>query len=222
MVMTRYEFLAELHTRLQPRGYLEIGVQTGASLVLASCPAIGIDPHPVVNVPLPATTQVITSTSDDYFDACAESGEFDEWIVDLAFIDGMHLAEFALRDFINVARYASDRAVVVFDDVLPYNAEIAVREEILGDWTGDVWRVVEALWPCGMIGCLELTLVDSWPTGLLVVTNIKSGWADLAGQAHGHNAYVSVENADPPSYIINRTTALQPEAALEKIMRGRT
>ena len=48
--------------------------------------------------------------------------------LDLAFIDGMHLFEYALRDFINVERFADWSSVIVFDDMLPRNVDEAARD----------------------------------------------------------------------------------------------
>ena len=42
--MERHELLAALHAQLQPRNYLEIGIDTGVSLALSRVPSIGIDP----------------------------------------------------------------------------------------------------------------------------------------------------------------------------------
>ena len=41
--------------------------------------------------------------------------------LDFAFIDGMHLSEFALRDFMNIEEHMDRAGVVVLDDVLPRN-----------------------------------------------------------------------------------------------------
>ena len=40
----RHEFLAQIHARLRPRNYLEIGVNDGRSLRLSRVPTIAIDP----------------------------------------------------------------------------------------------------------------------------------------------------------------------------------
>ena len=108
------EVLQRLHRELSPVSYLEIGVRRGGSLALAGCPAVGIDPAPVIDRELPPTTKVHPLTSDEFFAKGA-----DGVTPDLSFIDGMHLFEFALRDFMNIERRAAPGAVVVLDDVLP-------------------------------------------------------------------------------------------------------
>ena len=167
--MNRHDFLAELHRTLKPRVYLEIGVQYGTSLDLAKDAdvAVGIDPRPLTS---PKGNQVIFGmTSDYYFRAV-------DWTSDpinLAFIDGMHLYEYALRDFMNIEERAAPDGVIVFDDVLPYNQFIAAREQPPGDWAGDVWKVYYLLkWHRPD---LELHLVDTSPTGTLVVRNLDPG-----------------------------------------------
>src|SRR4026207_1370480 len=136
-ISTRHGFLAELHRMLKPKVYLEIGVQAGISLSLAQPPtrAIGVDPEPVVSVHISADHEIYHLTSDDYFDSIA--GEVD-FAVDLGFIDGMHLAEFALRDFLNMEQVSAPTGVIAFDDVLPRNQFEASRTMCGGDWTGDV------------------------------------------------------------------------------------
>jgi hypothetical protein len=68
-----------------------------------------------------------------------------ERVVELALIDGMHHAEFALRDFINIERNSAPWSVIVFDDALPENHEQALRARATVAWTGDVFRVEQVL-----------------------------------------------------------------------------
>lgn len=165
---TRHEFLQQLHELLKPKTYLEIGVQHGWSLQLSKAPvSIGIDPNPLYDDRL-GQHLLYRMTSDDFF------ADEEQWVdnlsndpIDLAFIDGMHLAEFAWRDFVNVAKYCHAGSVVVFDDVLPTTQEMAAREMCPGDWTGDVWKIFYEL---RRETDYVLQLVDTTPTGTLVVT----------------------------------------------------
>jgi hypothetical protein len=202
MVMTRHAFLAELHLALQPQGYLEIGVQFGYSLSLATCPAIGIDPYP--RVVASGQQAIYAMTSDDYF---AQPGLTLPQI-DLAFIDGMHLFEYALRDFINVQRFANDNTVVIFDDVLPYNPDIAGRTPLPGDWTGDVWKICPILTHYDF----DATLVDVSPTGVLVVSNVNHTEIDYHEMLA---TYVAEDTV--PLWAIDRSLAVDPGVFLEKM-----
>ncbi|MGA2470992.1 MAG: methyltransferase domain-containing protein [Solirubrobacteraceae bacterium] len=162
------DVLASVHETLQPRGYLEIGVRNGASLALARCPAVGIDPAPDLTVALPPTTSVVELTSYEFFRAL--DGDLG-LTLDLAFIDGAHLIEEVLKDFIAVESLAHERAVIVIDDVLPAHPLQAQRRRATRVWCGDVWKIV---------GCLRrlrpdltLTIVDAAPCALLVVSNLN-------------------------------------------------
>jgi tetratricopeptide (TPR) repeat protein len=137
----KHEILAELHQQLQPRLYLEIGVDEGIGLALAKGPAIGIDPRAKLKlrVTLPETSRIITASSDSFFRDQATS-ELTEYL-DLVFIDGMHLFEFALRDFINVERFSHPATLVVIDDIHPCHPTQAERRRKSGSWTGDVWKI---------------------------------------------------------------------------------
>lgn len=224
--MTRHEFLAELHALLRPKVYLEIGVQHGTSLRLAAGAdlAIGIDPEPLCGPP--PNGVLYRMTSDAFF------AEVDAGLamaggppVDLAFIDGQHLVENALRDFANVERVAHPGAVIVFDDVLPRNQAEAARQQCPGDWTGDVWRVEPYLrmWRHD----LRLTLVDTFPTGLLVVTGLSDGdrrrvrSRRLAERyAAAHTSGVLFDAPPVPPRVINRRYALDADIALQRIREG--
>jgi len=214
--MTKHEFLAALHALLQPRGYLEIGVQTGASLSLASCPAIGIDPYPLVQAQ--GQQQIFPMTSDDFFFSDNQVRQIlaDFPPIDLVFIDGMHLFEFALRDYLNVERYANPKTVIVFDDVLPYNEAIAEREQPPGDWTGDVWKVVEIL--SDLRFDLEHRLVDVWSTGAFVVWNAGLSEEDhRLMQARYKQIVTRWQDKQMPPWVLSKEFAATPESVLDEL-----
>lgn len=210
--MNRAEFLARLHKVLNPRGYLEIGVQTGASLQLARCRALGIDPDPRLQVALPPTAGVMAETSDEFF-ARPMGAQLQLGLpqpLDLAFIDGLHLVEQALRDFAGVERWSNPRTVVCFDDVLPRNQEEAVRTPLPGDWTGDVWKVHPIL--AISRTDLHLTLVDTEPTGVLLVRGLNAHrwkWSPVGGPLPD----------TVPDDVLKRSVALDPESVLAMVAR---
>jgi len=167
--------LRDIHARLQPDVYLEIGVRHGFSLALSAARiSIGVDPAPELRAELGAHVRIATATSDAFFERTSDALTAP---IDLAFIDGMHWFEYALRDFINVEQRASANGVVVFDDVLPNHPLQAERERKSGVWTGDVWKIL----PClrRHRPDLNLTLLDTNPTGLLLVTNPDPGNTSL-------------------------------------------
>lgn len=206
----RYQLMEALHRLVQPRGYVEIGVQQGGSLQFAKCSAVGIDPAPMVVAALHPGVTVHVATSDVYF-------EHTQWDlptrIDLAFIDGMHLAEFAIRDFINIERVGHSQTIVVFDDVLPYNAAIATRVQSPGDWTGDVWKVSEVLkrWRPD----LQQILVDTKPTGSLIVYGLNPA-DDILRRHYDADIHAQVQFEEPPpEWVFERTTAVPINDALE-------
>ncbi|MCH5372913.1 MAG: methyltransferase domain-containing protein, partial [Planctomycetes bacterium] len=129
------DLLRTVHKQLQPELYLEIGVRHGRSLALASCPAVGVDPFPDVTAELDATAQVLETTSDDFFREHA--GDVLGEAPDLVFIDGMHLFEYALRDFMQVERLSSPTTLVVVDDIYPNHPRQAARDRSTRVWCGD-------------------------------------------------------------------------------------
>ncbi len=209
--MNKHEFLFALHQMLKPRGYLEIGVQHGTSLRLATCSALGIDPSPLVG-PVGDRVDVITATSDDFFAQVEDYSELPGLpAVDLAFIDGMHLVENALRDFANIERWSHRTTVVVFDDVLPRNQVEGSREPNPGDWAGDVWKVhpiLRALRPD-----LSLHLVDTEPTGVLVATALDPASTVLADNEESVNVKWA-QDMPVPDDVFQRAYAVPPELAL--------
>lgn len=221
---TRHEFLQLLHGLVQPRTYLEVGVQHGWSLQLSSASrSIGIDPNPLVGKSPKYT--IYQMTSDEFFDK--ETGWDDDLAdpIDLAFIDGMHLVENALRDFANIEKHCHDRSVVVFDDVLPTTVAMAAREQCPGDWTGDVWRVYDILRE--RRPDLVLVLVDTQPTGLLVVLRPDSFMGPRIMAAYERTwceegqPYRTYDQIDLHQAVLDRRHALDADLAFEQITRWR-
>ena len=96
--MNYLEALGLTHETLRPANYCEIGCRLGHSLALSTAPAIGVDPNYEIKVALATPTRLFNTTSDSFFaqdDVAQTLGA----PIDLAFIDGLHLVEFALRDF---------------------------------------------------------------------------------------------------------------------------
>jgi len=207
------EFLGRLHEAVQPRAYLEIGLRHGDSLALARCPALGVDPAFRLKADLGEQAKLLRETSDEYFGRPKPLKSLGGRRPDLAFIDGMHLAEFALRDFIGVERLAPWTGIAVFDDILPRTVEEAARDRRTVAWTGDVYKVL------GILArhrpdliCLR---VGTQPTGLALVLGL-----DPASRLLGARYDLILERAvvpDPqrvPADVLERRGVLDPEKVL--------
>lgn len=169
----------KIQCHLRPRRYIEIGVQTGVSLSLAlpGTRCIGIDPEFQFKHRLPQDVVLFNETSDDFF----RETNVDEVLggpADLAFIDGMHLFEFALRDIHNIERNSHPGAVLLLHDCKPIDEQSASRTRTTRDWTGDVWRAIVAL--TLYRPDLHVHTVDVSPSGLAVITGLNPGDTILA------------------------------------------
>lgn len=202
-VVSYLAVLERLHQALRPAHYLEIGVRHGASLSLAVGPATGVDPAPAINRPLPPTARVVALTSDEFFGAPRR-----EQPPDFCFIDGMHLFEYALRDFLNFERCAAPGAVVVFDDIFPNHPAQAQRRRRTRAWTGDVWRIGAALrrWRPDLF----VAGIDASPAGLLLVAGLDPQNRRL-GERYDALAHEASLDETPPPHVIARAGALDPD-----------
>jgi hypothetical protein len=167
-----FELLDRIHQHVLPRTYVEIGVSTGRSLTLAlpGTLCIGIDPAPKVVFRIGRRTRIFSQSSDDFF-ADHDLGALLGGIpLDLAFIDGMHHFEFALRDFINLERASAPSTTVLIHDCLPVDETTSARERTTDIWSGDIWRLILLLrqWRPD----LEVAVVDSAPAGLGLVRGL--------------------------------------------------
>ena len=169
------EVISMFHSHLRPRTYLEIGVETGLSMALVrrETRAIGIDPEPKITHPLAAATSIHATTSDEYFAAHDVKAEFGGLPVDLAFIDGMHRFEFALRDFMNVERHCTSRSTILIHDCYPLSRHTAEREPRTTFWSGDIWRLILLLRKYRPD--LNVRVIGTAPTGLGMIRSLDPG-----------------------------------------------
>lgn len=160
---------------MKPGTYVEIGIRQGESFEFAraAAHAIGVDPNPLLRYPLWSEAKVFPMTSDEFFASHDLHKELDGNPVELAFIDGMHLFEFALRDFINLERYARRSSTILVHDCYPIDAITASRERTTQTWSGDVWKLIVCLKK--FRPDLELTTIDVPPTGLGIIRNLDPG-----------------------------------------------
>ncbi len=173
--------LDRLHAILKPRTYFEIGTQDGKSLRSVRARSVAVDPafrltgDVVGDKP---SCLLFRMTSDAFF------AEYDPAAllggpIDLAFLDGMHLWEFLLRDFLHTERFCRRNSVVLLHDCIPSDVYMAERDtdsprlklgRHRGWWTGDVWKTVVAL--RRHRPDLAIHAFDAHPTGLIAVTNL--------------------------------------------------
>ena len=188
------ETLVRLHQVLRPKTYMEIGVFAGATLALASCPSIAVDPGFEITDPeifarilLRPQVSFYRMPSDDFF-AAHDPREILKAPVDMAFLDGMHRCEFLLRDFINTEKACKPNSVVMLHDCVPVDDGITDRvphrrrgegEQRSDWWTGDVWRT--ALLLRRRRPDLAMAVLDASPTGLVIVTNLDPSNRELSG-----------------------------------------
>jgi hypothetical protein len=174
--------LQRFHRILKPKSYLEIGVLSGDTLDIAECPSIAVDPKLAIERPVlrnkPACC-LFQMTSDEFF------GQFDPSVIlgrpiDMAFLDGMHLFEHLLRDFINTEGHCKPNSIVLIHDCIPtdeYVGRREVNEHRLRNrsrhpewWAGDVWKVVAIIFKHRPD--LRVVVFNAGPTGLAAVTNL--------------------------------------------------
>ena len=186
--------LDRLHRAMKPETYLEIGVMEGNSLKLSRSRSIAIDPlfnlaPAYVGAVLNKPELMMFQTTSDAFFARHDPKLFFGQPIDMAFLDGLHNCEYLLRDFINVEKSAKRDGIIVLHDCLPMESGITTRDqaktssrvpERQGWWAGDVWRT--SLLLRRHRPDLKMTVLDSAPTGLVVISNLDPGSRQLSEQ----------------------------------------
>jgi hypothetical protein len=217
--LLRHELLKGLHESLAPRTYFEIGVHVGMSLTLSRTRSVGVDPFFKITREIRCDAHLVRATSDEFFARRHPFAHFDEPVIDLAFIDGMHLSEYLLRDVMNTERYTHAASVVVLDDMLPRSDNEAARDRdgaglAKRAWAGDVYKVIDtfrALRPD-----VVLLEVDTKPTGTVVLL-LPDASSDVLAGAYDDvvESYVVPDPQSVPPEILGRTRAVAPEVLLD-------
>jgi hypothetical protein len=128
--------------------------------------------------------------------------------VDLAFIDGLHLFEYALRDFMNLEQRASRCGLIVVDDVFPNHPAQASRFRHTRAWAGDVWRLLLCLGE--QRTDLFLLPLDCSPIGLLVIAGLDPANRVLWQQYNPIVQQYLSEVQDVPATLLGRAGSLDP------------
>jgi hypothetical protein len=164
--------LSRFHELLRPQSYVEIGVAHGDSLTLAKpeTHAVGIDPCPQIRATIRSHARLYPIPSDDFFARYELLRELESPRLALGFIDGLHVFEQALKDFINVERCSDKGTVVLVHDCLPVSRLMASRERHTGYWSGDIWKIVLCL--AKYRPDLSLGVIPAYPSGLLLITSL--------------------------------------------------
>ena len=165
------EFLSRLHAAVLFDWYLEIGCREGDSFAPVRGKTIAVDPFfrlsgHIMNVK-PALL-LFQMTSDDF---CA-ADYVDRFGIRLSFsfLDGMHLFEYLLRDFVNAEARSLPGGVIALHDCCPFRLRMTTRDLSnlpRGNWTGDVWKLIPILQEYRPD--LVVTVLDCAPTGLVLV-----------------------------------------------------
>jgi hypothetical protein len=141
------------------KNYLEIGVSNGHIFFrIKTTFKIAVDPDFQFDIfrrmgkailnPYNLFNKYYEITSDDFF-----AKHSDEVIgnrkIDIAFVDGMHEYDFALRDIENSLKYLDDNGVIIVHDCNPLTkdaarpfSEFAVDNKQNTLWNGDVWKAI--------------------------------------------------------------------------------
>jgi hypothetical protein len=215
--LKRHHLLRGLHDVLRPRTYFEIGVRNGLSLELSRSRTVAVDPFYNLTREVCCDVHLVRATSDEFFARKHPFAHLDVPRLDLAFIDGMHLSEFALRDLINTERYCHPGSVVVLDDMLPRSVVEAGRGRVgsaaHGAWAGDVYKLVDTL--RRLRPDLVVLEVDTQPTGTLVILALDPDSRVLAG-AYDELVveYVTPDPQTVPDATLDRRHAISGEGLL--------
>ncbi len=175
--LSYYRFFKRLHENFLFDWYMEVGCRAGLSFAPVRSKTIAVDPffRAEVNI-IGAKPQlhVFQQTSDDFFNSGFLARN--KIKLSVSFLDGMHLIEFLLRDFIATERASDAKGVILMHDTAPRDAIMTMRDfrglpETHRFWTGDVWKI----WPILQQYRPDLTLhmLDCRPTGLMLVTGLN-------------------------------------------------
>jgi hypothetical protein len=211
------EYFDIFHQKISVDWYLEIGCRAGRSFAPVVSKTVAVDPFFKAEENIIGAKPklfVFQQTSDDFFteDNLKSMGIK----LSYSFLDGMHLVEYLLRDFINTEANSDPKGVIAMHDCLPFAYPQLSRDLAnlpRGPWTGDVWKLIPILQKYRPD--LKLTILSCRPTGLVYVSNldpnntvlkdnydqILADWVDMDMIDYGLDKfYASYEPVDPEAF----------------------
>jgi hypothetical protein len=168
-----FEVLARVHEHVRPATYVEIGVARGRSLRLVGAHTLALS----VEGPIGPRQRLFAETSDEFFSRHDVIAELGGQRVRMAFIDGMHHFDFALRDFVNLEPLCDPNSLIFVHDCYPIDARSAAREQTTAFWSGDIWRLIVLL--KRHRPDLSIHTIATPPTGLGLITHLNPASSDL-------------------------------------------
>ena len=168
-------FFRQVHASYLFDWYMEIGCRTGAIFSFARGKTIAVDPYFLAKTNVigsKSALHVFQATSDEFF-----ASNFlvkNDVKLSLSFLDGMHLFEFLLRDFINTERQSNPNGFIAIHDCCPTNHAMTTRDLNdlpPGEWTGDVWKLIPILQEYRPD--LRIAVLNCSRTGLVLVSNLS-------------------------------------------------
>ncbi len=169
-------FLNRVHQRNLVDWYLEIGCRTGTSAKSCKSKSIMVDPFFRIETNVigqKPCLHIFQQESDAFFASGFLSATNTK--ISFAFLDGLHLFEFLLRDFMNTEAHCDKGGAIAMHDCCPWDLGMTTRDLAnlpkTRAWTGDVWKLIPILQEYRPD--LDLAVLDCRPTGLVIVSNLS-------------------------------------------------
>ena len=217
--MRYVRFLRNIHNANLFDWYMEVGCRTGRTFEPVRGKTIAVDPFFRIEANVIGQKPALfcfQQTSDDFFESKMLNALKAK--LSFSFLDGMHLMEFLLRDFINTERNSLPGGVIALHDCCPYDYDMTTRtvEDAPKEaWTGDVWKLIPILQRYRPD--LKITVVGCKPTGLVLVSNlaprsrilsknyeqIVSEWRDVSLQDYGADTFYDSFDYTPAQDLID-------------------
>lgn len=187
----------EIHSLLNPRNYVEIGVRNGDifQLALPGTECVGIDLDPDMEYKAGENSRLFGMTGDEFFSHYDLHTLLNGQTLDLALIDDIHLFEYTLRDFTNLEKYCGKNSFILISDTIPIDRLTSERDRKTEVWTGDVWKII----PClkKYRPDLQIYNLNIAPSGMAIITNLNPRSNVLKKKtAKLHKEYIPLEFSD--------------------------
>lgn len=143
--MNRIELINLLLTKFQDKNYLEIGINTGKTFSqINALFKVGVDPIPaskLVKSLLNDNTLYFSKTSDLFFMKDAPI-LYNNKILNVVLIDGLHEWKQVIKDVDNTLKYTNTDSYIILHDCNPSSEERQLVPRQSKGWNGDVWKAI--------------------------------------------------------------------------------